>query len=44
MAAIASQGSGDANQAARWGFVANQIAANTKLNVSLSIANLMQLF
>ncbi len=44
MAAIASQGSGDANQAARWGFVANQVAANTKLNVSLSIANLMQLF
>lgn len=44
MAAIASQGGGDANQAARWGFVANQVAANTKLNVSLSIANLMQLF
>lgn len=44
MAAIASQGSGDANQAARWGFVANQVAANTKLNISLSIANLMQLF
>lgn len=44
MAAIASQGGGEANQAARWGFVANQVAANTKLNVSLSIANLMQLF
>lgn len=44
MAAIASQGGGNANQAARWGFVANQVAANTKLNVSLSIANLMQLF
>lgn len=44
MAAIASQGGGKVNEAARWGFVANQVAANTKLNVSLSIANLMQLF
>lgn len=44
MSSIISQGGGDVNQAARWGFVANQVAANTKLNVSLSIANLMQLF
>lgn len=44
LAAVPPRGYIDSNKDARWAYVANQVAQNTKINVSMNLGALAQLF